>query len=272
MNKSAIFISIIIIGLILLLLLICIFGILYFYWGNSTSIKDSLSTTGSIFGAIATLGAAGVAAYLFNDWRDEKNYELENSLLTNILIDLKPIFIELHKIRSDSQNLRKIDSNLIVKTSYLERERIDMFKSIISLFPNIKIYCEIKGDKELINLYNIFDKHCFIMEDFFNELFFIRYRRYYEKVNNDNLLNNSNLSSVSSFDIFRPYSQSRKELLLIEIAEILNMFKKNSLGATIDNKVVFVSYESWLEETIKIHNQIQDYCIEHLKVSEGKTH
>ncbi|GAA5564586.1 hypothetical protein Asch03_02110 [Acinetobacter schindleri] len=272
MNKSASALSIMFIGLIIFFLIFSFLSIFYFYWGDLKAIQDSLSTTGSIFSAIATLGAAALAAFLFNDWRDEKNYELENSLLTNILIDLKPIFIELHKIRSDSQNLKKIDSNLILKTNYLERERIDMFQSIISLFPNIKIYSEIKRDQELISLYNIFDKHCFIMEDFFNELFFIKYRRYYEKVNNDNLLNNSKLSSVSSFDIFRPYSQSRKELLLIEIAEILNMFKKNSLGATIDNKVVFVSYESWLEETIKIHNQIQDYCIEHLKVTQGKTH
>ncbi|MDC4571033.1 hypothetical protein NQ776_18135, partial [Acinetobacter baumannii] len=85
MNKSVISISIFIIGLILLLLLICIFGILYFYWGNSKAIQDSLSTTGSIFGAIATLGAAGIAAYLFNDWREEHNHNLKSSILLEYL-------------------------------------------------------------------------------------------------------------------------------------------------------------------------------------------
>lgn len=85
MNKSAISISIFIIGLILLLLLICIFGILYFYWGNSKAIQDSLSTTGSIFGAIATLGAAGIAAYLFNDWREEHNHNLKSNILLEYL-------------------------------------------------------------------------------------------------------------------------------------------------------------------------------------------
>ncbi|SSW84757.1 Uncharacterised protein [Klebsiella pneumoniae] len=85
MNKSAISISIFIIGLILLLLLISIFGILYFYWGNSKAIQDSLSTTGNIFGAIATLGAAGIAAYLFNDWREEHNHNFKSSILLEYL-------------------------------------------------------------------------------------------------------------------------------------------------------------------------------------------
>ncbi|MDC5338504.1 hypothetical protein OHW59_17810, partial [Acinetobacter baumannii] len=72
MNKSAFAISIFTIGLILLILLFSIFGILYFYWGNVKAVQDSLSTTGSIFGAIATLGAAGIAIYLFNDWREQE--------------------------------------------------------------------------------------------------------------------------------------------------------------------------------------------------------
>lgn len=266
MNKSASAVSIMFIGLIIFILIFSVFSMFYFYCGDLKSIQDSLSTTGSIFGAIATLGAAAVAAYLFNDWRDEKNYELENSLLTNILIDLKPIFIELHKIRSDSQNLKKIDSNLIVKTNYLERERIDMFQSVISLFPNIKIYSEIKGDKKLIDLYNIFDKYCFIMEDFYRELFFTRYRRYYELVNKNNFLSTENYNPSRSFDIFRTYSENRKESLLIDISEILSVFKKDALVANIDNQKKPVTYENWLEETIKIHNQIQDYCIENLKI------
>ncbi|MDC4797888.1 hypothetical protein NQ843_18870, partial [Acinetobacter baumannii] len=68
MNKSAFSISIMIIGLILVFLIFSIFGILYFYWGDAKAVQDGLSTTGSIFGAIATLGAAYVAVHLYNDW------------------------------------------------------------------------------------------------------------------------------------------------------------------------------------------------------------
>ncbi|HEN9693487.1 hypothetical protein VXR09_12090 [Acinetobacter baumannii] len=80
MNKNAFSISIIFIGLILIILLFSIFGILYFFWGNVKAVQDSLSTTGSIFSAIATLGAAAIAAYLFNDWKDQKKYEIVSTL------------------------------------------------------------------------------------------------------------------------------------------------------------------------------------------------
>ncbi|HAV5770483.1 TPA: hypothetical protein JI173_09495 [Acinetobacter baumannii] len=267
MNKSAISISIFIIGLILLLLLISIFGILYFYWGNSKAIQDSLSTSGSILGTLATLGAAAIAAYLFNDWKEEKNYDLENSLLTNILIDLKPIFIELHQIKSDSQTLKKIDSTFIVKTSFLKRERIDMFKSIITLLPNIKIYSEIKKDDELIKLYNTFDKHCCCLDDFYRDLCLTKYRRYYELVNSQEPPEIIGGTGPISFDISRPYNAKRKDSLIIEIAEVLSVFKQDALTAKINNIEKKVTYDSWLEETINLHNQIQEYCIEHLKVN-----
>ncbi|WP_213031208.1 hypothetical protein, partial [Acinetobacter pittii] len=80
MNKSAFAISIMFIGFITLLLIFSMFGILYFYWGNTKAIQDSLSTTGSIFGAIATLGAAAIAAYLFNDWKEQHNKQVTNTL------------------------------------------------------------------------------------------------------------------------------------------------------------------------------------------------
>jgi hypothetical protein len=269
MNKNTFSISILIIGLILAFLLFSIFGILYFYWGDFKAVQDSLSTTGSLFGVIGTLGAAAVAAYLFNDWRDEKNYDLENSILTNILIDLKLIYVELHKIRSDSHNLKKIDKFLIIKTDYLERERIDIYKSIISLFPNIKIYSEIKKDDTLINLYHSFDKHCFIMDDFYRDLFFKKYQRYYdltEEVNS--IIKAGSSNSKRNYDIYRPYSENRKDSLRIEIAEILRFFEKDELVAIIDNKPQNTTYETWLNETIKLHDEIRDYCIEHLKVTE----
>ena len=112
MNKSALAISIMIIGLILIFLLFSIFGILYFYWVNVKAVQDSLSTTGSIFSAIATLGAASVAAYLFNDWKKQQRYQ--NS-------------IEFGKIALDS--FKKYDNSfdnlvdkLIIECSSLETE------------------------------------------------------------------------------------------------------------------------------------------------------
>lgn len=60
---------------------IYLFALIFCIYINSNSqilstLKDSLSTTSSFFGGIATLVAAYIASQLFNDWRDEKEFEI----------------------------------------------------------------------------------------------------------------------------------------------------------------------------------------------------
>lgn len=250
----------------------CIFlfaGIFGFYSSADSKtlilLKDSLSTASGFFGGITTLIAAYIASKLFNDWRDEKNYELENTLLTNILVDLKPIYVELLKVRSDSLNLKRIETAFIVKTEYLERNRLDLVLSTLSLFPNIKTYSHIKNDHTLIDLYNKFDKHCFCFSHFFRILFLERYRRYYEVALEESQKETGN-PPLKYYDIFRSYSEARQDSLKIEIQEVLKVFKKDVLTAEIDGVSQHTTYEDWLNETINLHNQIQDYCIKGLKV------
>ena len=249
-----------------ILLFVCIF---WFYSNIDPKtlllFKESLSTTSGFFGGITTLIAAYIATNLFNDWRDEKNYELENTLLTNILADLKPLYVELLKVRSDSLNLKRISTAFIVKTEYLERNRLDLAISTLSLFPNIKIYSDLKNDKTLIDLYEKFDKHCYCFSHFFRILFLERYRRYYEVVLEESQ-NATGNPSLKNYDIFRAYSESRQDSLKIEIQEVLSVFNKNALIAEIGGVSQQTTYEDWLEETINLHNQIQDYCIKGLKV------
>jgi len=123
---------------------------LFSYNSIDQPLKEAWTSTISFLSVLATLGTAIIATLLFNDWRDEKNFELENNLLTNILMDLRPIYVELIQIRSDSQNLGKINDFFIMKTTYIERNRLDIFKAIIILYPNIKIYSDITNDKTLI--------------------------------------------------------------------------------------------------------------------------
>ena len=69
-------------------------AILYFNWGDKAAISGALSTTGSFFGGFATLGAAIIAAHLFNDWRVQHNKEMEIQFISKVmesfnLFDLK---------------------------------------------------------------------------------------------------------------------------------------------------------------------------------------
>lgn len=71
---NAVGFSIGVVVVITTIFIFAIFGILYFYWGDETAVKDSLSTAASFFGGFATLGAAIVAAYLYTDWKEPHLY------------------------------------------------------------------------------------------------------------------------------------------------------------------------------------------------------
>lgn len=104
MKKIApIIFSIAVAVIISIFLIISIFCILYFYWGNSSAVKDSISTVGSIFGGFATLGAAIIAAYLFTDWKVIENHKAKNEHITNTVTS----FLDL-------QNLLKLQSIKII--------------------------------------------------------------------------------------------------------------------------------------------------------------
>lgn len=52
----------------------------FLYLCSSIAAKDALSTTASFFSGVATLWAASIAAYLFNDWTDQKKYDLISTI------------------------------------------------------------------------------------------------------------------------------------------------------------------------------------------------
>lgn len=52
------------------------------------SFKDALEFSGGLFGGLATFGATIVAAYLFNDWKDEYSQNLNSAVLLDFLKQL----------------------------------------------------------------------------------------------------------------------------------------------------------------------------------------
>ncbi|WP_252152526.1 hypothetical protein [Acinetobacter pittii] len=154
MNKSAFSISIMIIGLILIFLLFSIFGILYFYWDDAKAVQDSLSTTGSIFGALATLGAAAIAAYLFNDWREQERSTFVRSVAYEVTDLIGQLFDLMQGYpASDDYNVFKIKlihSKVTVKLSILNRQIKDPEMQIVN--KNFGYF--IKDYMEIIELRN----------------------------------------------------------------------------------------------------------------------
>ncbi|MFL9576490.1 hypothetical protein, partial [Acinetobacter baumannii] len=158
MKKSVFTISILIIGLVLLFLFFTILGILYFYWGDAKAVQDSLSTTGSIFGALATLAAASIAAYLFNDWKEQHNKQVTNHLalqafdeFSNIekntlefatyISDLE-ILIGSYECELDYDALRNDGSLIYIQNIVNKKAELNI--NFLSLLSKIRTYLHVK--------------------------------------------------------------------------------------------------------------------------------
>lgn len=94
------------------LFLLITFWIFYKYSWSAEAAKDALSTTGSYFGAAATLGAAIIAAYLFNDWKLQHNKVVEKELAWDVVQKFDAADLHLSQFKESFQ-LYKIKCNFI---------------------------------------------------------------------------------------------------------------------------------------------------------------
>lgn len=163
-NNRVIIFSLTVAVIIATFLFITIFAILYFYWGDETSIKDALSTTGAFFGGFATLGAAVVACYLFNDWREQHNKTILANEAKIIFKDISNSYMLLAdylKTVRDNQNFNVTLNNYLLTKPL--NEIIDSNKNIskdLKYFEDLasisSITPLIKKNIEQINQYKNF--------------------------------------------------------------------------------------------------------------------
>lgn len=81
------------------------------------SFKDALSFTGSLFGGLATFGAAIIAAYLFNDWRDQHNKDIENQFIKSIIDSFNILDYKAAQIDIKFNNFKILYSSDIYSTN-----------------------------------------------------------------------------------------------------------------------------------------------------------
>ena len=221
-----------------------------------------ISAFGAILSASGTFFAAFIATKLYNNWRDEKRYDLESKYLASIIQNLSPIFLQLMNIKNDAHNLGNIENSAILKTTYLLHNQFNMYDSIISLYPDIRLYCDITKDDSLIDFYNKFDKKCYILEDFYVELFSKKYQKYYYKY-----LNEVYPSAGRDFkiDANNAYMQNLSDETKKNIEDILNFLTQSDLVAKTNNVEEKVSFYEWLEQTIELYNEIHKYCAKNIQ-------
>lgn len=162
MNKNVVVFSITVVAIIFTFFLFSIFAILYFYWGNFTAAKDSLSTASGFFGGIATLGTALVAAYLFNDWKVQQihqntvkfgmevytSFKEFDSLFKKISSEL--ITNQIH-IRFAQQNndFTEMDQYL-ASLNETSKKDVELTEKFFNLHESIINYCIVTNQENII--------------------------------------------------------------------------------------------------------------------------
>lgn len=135
--------------------LIATFWIFYKYSWNPEAAKDALSTTGSYFGAAATLGAAIIAAYLFNDWgviedHKTKNGHINNAVNTYLQLEeflkLKTILLRNTQLTLQAQAITL--QNRIGLMLDLNEMQIEILYTLRALQTHIQLFATI--DNKLI--------------------------------------------------------------------------------------------------------------------------
>ncbi|MCJ8162901.1 hypothetical protein [Acinetobacter zhairhuonensis] len=177
--------------------LLITFWIFYKFSWDANAAKDALSTTGSYYGAAATLGAAIIAAYLFNDWRDQSVGELKSQRCLEINNDLfqidklvsnADIFMQVLKDKNDDQlfsllgeNIATINNDLKTATTVflnrIEKDKSYLFTSIESTYFDV-----LKGS--IFDIQNILTCSPHLKDDFETfTRYSLRLKEYKERYN-----------------------------------------------------------------------------------------
>ncbi|MCH7394164.1 hypothetical protein MMP66_07705 [Acinetobacter dispersus] len=197
MKKDELAHSISIIGVISFSLIFCVFLILYIYWGDENSVQNSISTTGSLFGALATLGAAIVAILLFNDWKEQHNKQVQNNLALQVF-DAFSVFER--NIREFSLNVSHLES---LRSSY---DGFELTWDLIQRDGHL-IYIQniqSKKDEMDLNFYTLMDKlkSYYIINDNFEQYTksYSKYFDYFVNINRNMLPINSLTDQIAEYD------------------------------------------------------------------------
>lgn len=121
--------------------------------------SDAFSTTGSYFGAVATLGAAVIAAYLFNDWRVVKQYEIKLNYVLTIKKQTKELisfinsnrrkFVK-YKFKIKSPNLTMQDFNVLLNEIHEIENEVVLRLNLISIEMNELYFLKTKKPQDPI--------------------------------------------------------------------------------------------------------------------------
>ncbi|OBY75238.1 hypothetical protein [Acinetobacter gyllenbergii] len=211
---------------------------------------------------------APIGAYLLIDsWKIQKKYDLKKEYLVQILIDLKPIFIELVEVREVEARVKSTKENLVLYTKTYKKQNLELNHFVVQLHPNITIVKELFDLINLGDLYTQLERHCTAIQSSYHHNVINHYSSYYKKafdINNGE----ENLNYQFSRAYF-PRELMELESYIDRIQIYINMrCSFDIFDETTGEAKDITEYENFrtlVKKTIEIHNKIQQICIDELK-------
>lgn len=148
---------------ILIFLAFSFFSILFFYWGDVSSIVSSLTIVGSFFGGISTLIAAYIAFLLYAEWRTETDYNHQLQLFSKLIDVTFNLLEEIKNLRCQKEILELLVRTYMVKNNnnISEVDKITQINEEISsrnIIDLAKTYHLTHEITKLVKNIDLFDK------------------------------------------------------------------------------------------------------------------
>lgn len=229
------------------------------------SFKDALGFASGLFGGLTTFGSAIIATKLFNDWRVEKNYDLENQYLSNIVIGLRDIHAELLEMQDSSKQIKEVPSKIISYASHLNRSRFEIKPALNKLDADVLIYSRLLNDKDLLDLLKNLKGYCYSFENQYNQLIHKYYRDYLNKLNDyfsSTQIVNIDYKDKTSYE--RAYLEDERRFLSSEIKEIEIFFYLHK-SCNANGKKISIDFLELADCSLGAINNFQDACIKKLR-------
>lgn len=138
-------------------LTIAIFVIVFIAYGYTDiegQLKETLTITIGVFGGLATLGAAYIAANLFNDWKEQHNKQVENQLILTIVNNFNKLDNSMTGPWFELHDLHKLDQQEVDRYFNQFRNNIGNIKlAFLDTTTSIERLAIFSG-----NLENVIDK------------------------------------------------------------------------------------------------------------------
>lgn len=151
------------ISIVVGIVLICVTYLIADYPAKLSSKVVDISFIKDIYSIIFAIFAPFIAIYLFNDWKEQHNAQLQKELTLDIIKKFNAFKVELPKLELHYLNLKFQLSN--PQNNNIKDNNVDLFIDQFNIILEMKNelifhlldYClPLKDDKELLDLYPIY--------------------------------------------------------------------------------------------------------------------